>query len=253
MLMMIVLSCSSCIEVVGKTKRVIPNKQYQSKMIQVQDFDAVSVIGNCDVIFTPAAGEKSLELYASENVIDLIEVYVEGSKLVVRIKKDYNINRNNDVMELRVSAPMIRQAKVTGSATFLVTQDCEVDDLTLGVTGSGDILAKGIVADKVECSVTGSGDVKVAGLSAKELTAKITGSGDVEMAGSVDEASYLVTGSGDIDAEAVQAKAVKAKVTGSGDIRCYPIESLDANRTGSGTILYKGDGVNVTAKGVRKI
>ena len=251
-LAILLLTNCSCIDVVAKTKRVTPNKQYQVKPINVETFNAVSILGNCDVVFTPSTSQ-SLELYASENVLDLIEVYVENHKLIVRIKKDYNIMRSNDIMELRVSAPMIKQAKVTGSATFLLKEDAEIDNLTLSVTGSGKILTKKAVAQQVDCYVTGSGDIKIMQLLSKSVKVKVTGSGDVKMAGSVDKAEYLVTGSGEVDAEAVKAKDVEAKITGSGDIRCYPTESLNANRTGSGIIHYKGDVIKIGTKGVHKI
>lgn len=252
-LFVLLFSNFCCIDVMGKTKKVVPNKQYEAKTIQVGAFDAVSVVGNCDVVFTPTTGEQSLELYASKNVIDLIEVYVENQNLIVRVKKGYNIWRNGDVMELRVSAPMVRQAIVTGSADFLFNQEVQVDKLTLSVTGSGEILTKALNTGHIECSIIGSGDILVQDLTAQKLIAKVTGSGDIKMAGSADEASLSVTGSGDIDAEAVRVKTIEASITGSGDIRCYPTEELNAHRSGSGTIYYKGNSVKVESKGIIKI
>ncbi|MCE2617474.1 head GIN domain-containing protein [Phocaeicola oris] len=223
-------------------KFIRPNRQYTTKVINIGSFNAVNLVGNCDIIFTPSTGNQSLELYASDNVINYIEVFVKDNTLVCKIKKGINILRNKDKMELRISAPMISKAEVTGSGSMYFTADTEIHgSLDLGVTGSGDIQMEGLTCKNLETEVTGSGNISVNNLKADDVNANVTGSGDITLAGNIFSANYQVTGSGDIHADNLMAKEVNAEVTGSGDISCYAIETLKANRSGSGDIHYKGN------------
>lgn len=223
-------------------KFIRPNHKYTSKTINVGSFKTVSLTGNCDIIFTPAINSQSLELYASDNVIDYIEVFVEGNTLVCKIKKGINISRNNDKMELRVSAPMVSKAEVTGSGSMRFIADADIPGpLVLNVTGSGDIQMKSLICKKLNTEVTGSGDISVNNIKADNVEAEVTGSGDITLTGNTASADYDVTGSGDIHANNLMAKEVRAEITGSGDISCYAIETLNADRSGSGEIHYKGN------------
>ena len=234
------ISFCSCV-FAGKFIR--PNHKYTTKTINVSSFKAVSLTGNCDIIFTPATtNNQSLELYASENVIDYIEVFVENNTLVCKTQKGINILRNNDKMELRVSAPMVSKAEVTGSGSMHFIDDANIPgSLALNVTGSGDIQMKGLICNKLDAEVTGSGDISVNNVKVDDVEAEVTGSGDIMLTGNTASADYKITGSGDIHANNLMAKEVKAEVTGSGDISCYAVETLNANRSGSGEIHYKGN------------
>lgn len=265
---------NSCIYAGG----IRPNLNYVTKTVRVGSFSAVSLRGNCDVIFTPSSDKQQLELYASDNVIDYLEVYVKGETLIVGVKKGVNIlRRNKDKMELHVSAPMIGNASVTGSGTIRFTRDFALagpltfevtgsgdifteavtcKDFRLHVTGSGDITVKEAKCEELRLGVTGSGDITLSAIEANAVKAKVTGSGDIELAGNAAEAQYGVTGSGDINAKNLRVKVVMAEVSGSGDIDCYAVDHLTAHWSGSGDISYRGNPQITTShkqRGLHKI
>jgi hypothetical protein len=128
-------------------------------------------------------------------------------------------------------------------------------DVTVSISGSGDIENSGLQCGDLKVSITGSGDIELKNINASDVDAHISGSGDIQLKGKALKADYSITGSGDIAADGLLTEEVKARTSGSGDITCYASQSIEANRTGSGSIGYKGNPtkVDISKKGVYKM
>ena len=162
-------------------------------------------------------------------------------------------------LRVRVGSPEIDQLIMSGSGSIICKSDIEADgELTLRVTGSGDMITEKISCDILKSSVAGSGylktgsidaddvDVNVAGsgdwtsprIKADNLSLSVAGSGDIEITNvNIDDhLSATVAGSGDIDVSG-HASNVTAKVAGSGDISGrISYEHITKVKTGSGDI-----------------
>jgi len=241
-------------------KEVKASKNYVTKQIKVSDFDQIAVSGSLDVTYTQQSGKPKVEIYTSDNIVDLLDIYVKNGKLNLGFKKNVKVSYNK--LEIRVTSEDLNTVNVAGSGDFKFTNGLKTDQLKMNVAGSGDITASNIQCSQeftdnvagsgdIECkqlkaadmdiSVAGSGDLKIENALVTSVNASVAGSGTVKISGNADKANYSVAGSGDLYASDFKVQDISASVAGSGDIKCYAVEHLKARVSGSGTIGYKGD------------
>ena len=241
-------------------KEVKASRNYVTKQIKVSDFDQIAVSGSLDVTYTQQSGKPKVEIYTSDNIVDLLDIYVKNGKLNLGFKKNVKVSYNK--LEIRVTSEDLNTVNVAGSGDFKFTNGLKTDQLKMNVAGSGDITASNIQCSQeftanvagsgdIECkqlkaadmdiSVAGSGDLKIENALVTSANASVAGSGTVKISGNADKANYSVAGSGDLYANDFKVQNISASVAGSGDIKCHAVEHLKARVSGSGTIGYKGD------------
>ena len=241
-------------------KEVKASKNYVTKQIKVSDFNQIAVSGSLDVTYTQQSGKPKVEIYTSDNIVDLLDIYIKNGKLNLGFKKNVKVSYNK--LEIRVTSEDLNAVNVAGSGDFKFTNGLKTDQLKMNVAGSGDITASNIQCSQeftanvagsgdIECkqlkaadmdiSVAGSGDLKIENALVTSANASVAGSGTVKISGNADKANYSVAGSGDLYANDFKVQNISASVAGSGDIKCHAVEHLKARVSGSGTIGYKGN------------
>ena len=200
------------------SKTVKASKNYVTKDIKVDNFTKLSVAGSPDVTYTQKSGKPTVEVYTSDNIVDLLDIRVKDNTLYIGFKKNVSVSYNK--LEVRVSAE-----KLNGIA----------------IAGSGDINSSNITCNDLQVSVAGSGDMKLNNVTANFTRASVAGSGTAILSGSTQEAEYSVAGSGDLFASDFVAKKASASVAGSGDIKCHATDFLKVRTSGSGSVGYKGN------------
>jgi len=125
--------------------------------------------------------------------------------LQISINKNYS---SIEGIEVNVNAPEYDEVSISGSGDINII-DFKNDNLSLNISGSGDITANGEVQTLI-AKISGSG------LISKSATITINGSGDAKIWAS-DSISAQINGSGDIEYSGNPIN-VKSKINGSGDI-----------------------------------
>lgn len=243
-----------------KNKKVVASNRYVTKKILVENFNQIRLMGGVDVTYTQKKGSPQVEIYTSDNVVDLLDVEVKSQTLRIGFKKGTKVSYNK--LKINVSAEELTDIAVVGSGDFTLSNGLQTNEnLRMSVAGSGDIKGTNISCKKLRVSIAGSGDVKLARVKCDDLETKIAGSGDIELtqvdtqtvqgsiAGSGDikltgnalSAEYKISGSGDIEAHNLKAERVTADIIGGGDITCHAVKSLKVRTTGSGRVGYKGN------------
>lgn len=254
----------------GKTIKA--SKNYVTKNIKVDNFTGLSIAGSPDVTYTQKAGKPTVEVYTSDNIVDLLDIRVKDGTLIIGFKKGVNVSFNK--LEVRVSSETLNKISVAGSGDVVLFNGLKTDNLQLSVAGSGDMKANNIYCEKLEVSISGSGDIEGSNINCTKLKTSVAGSGDLKLDhvkstnteasvagsgtatlnGTTQEATYRVAGSGDLFASDLQAKRISASVAGSGDIKCHATDYLKARISGSGSIGYKGNPeVDSPKKGLHKL
>ena len=244
----------------GKTT-VKASKTYVTKDIRVKDFTDVEVTGSIDVEYTQKPGRPTVLVYTSDNIVNLLDVYVKDGTLHLGFKKNYRITY--DKLQVRISSEALGKVWVTGSGSFSMPGEVKTGNVGLYVTGSGDIMAHRLVCNGLKAHVAGSGDISGQEIVCASMEGSVTGSGDVSFGnllvaqtvdvkiagsgtfkingGEAGQAGYSITGSGDILAAGLKASRVDTQISGSGDIECHAVDFLKVRVTGSGDVGYKGD------------
>lgn len=139
-------------------KKVVASNNYVTKDIKVDNFKKISVAGSPDVTFTQKSGRPGVEVYTSDNIIDLLDIKVKDNTLYIGFKKNVNVSYKK--LDVRVSAEMLNGISVAGSGDIFLKNGLQTDDnLTINVAGSGDIKGSGIKCNDMKVSVAGSGDI----------------------------------------------------------------------------------------------
>ena len=83
---LMLVSATACAE------RITPSKNYVTKKVNVGSFNAISTSSSVDVIYTQSSGGQDVEIYAPDNLVDYIDVRVEGGVLKVGFKSPRIMN-----------------------------------------------------------------------------------------------------------------------------------------------------------------
>lgn len=247
------VSATACAE------RITPSKNYVTKKVNVGSFNAISTSSSVDVIYTQSSGGQDVEIYAPDNLVDYIDVRVEGGVLKVGFKSprnNFSINGKHK-KEVRVSAPAVNSLKASSSGDIIIKNGLKTSGkVTVKASSSGDVTGSTISCDDFAATANSSGDVILEKVSCTNFSADASSSGDVILAGICENASYRASSSGDVKAKGMKAVNVTASASSSGDVECYVTGSLTAKASSSGEVAYKGNPKNIDfspKRGLRKI
>ncbi len=164
-----------------------------------------------------------VEIQAQQNILDVIRAEVINNELVIKFKNGVNVKKHEPIV-VNVSSPTIKGLRVSGSGDLLVQTPLTSDNLSLTVSGSGNITVSDAEAD--------------------ELNATISGSGNITMTtGYADQGRLTISGSGSISMQAVEMREAVTRTSGSGQTRLTATERLEVHISGSGSVYYKGSPV----------
>jgi hypothetical protein len=221
LLLSIALLASSCGFIGGK--RIRGNGNWKTADHSVGSFDAVEVHGAMDVYVSQGpAGPVKIE--TDENLQEYVEVFVSGSKLVIRTKSGVNLRPTND-MKVYVTAPLYRKIDVSGACDIIGQSKLNNSEpLQLEVSGAGEIRME-VNAPKVEVDLSGSGAVHLAG-ETREF--------DVDLSGAADAKCFDL-----------KSESTRVEISGAGDAEVYASVQLNAKVSGAGSVRYKGNASTV--------
>ena len=199
-------------------ERVTGNGQVTSQQRSSGNFNSVEASGSVTVRIRQAS-TYSVRLETDENLMQYIEVFTSGNKLVIRSREGYNLHPSRDVIAY-ISAPSFR----------------EID-----VSGASDIIGEGLItgSESLSMSVSGSGNIDLE-LQVPSVSTSVSGSGTVILKGSASNFDASINGSGEVRCFDLQTDNSKLSISGSGDAEVHANKQLDVHVSGSGSVQYKG-------------
>ena len=147
------------------SKTVKASKNYVTKDIKVDNFTKLSVAGSPDVTYTQKSGKPTVEVYTSDNIVDLLDIRVKDNTLYIGFKKNVSVSYNK--LEVRVSAEKLNGIAVAGSGDVELKNGLKTDNLKISVAGSGDMKLNNVTANFTKASVAGSGTAILSGSTKK--------------------------------------------------------------------------------------
>lgn len=205
-------------------KRVRGNGNWTTQERSVSSFSSVEVNGAIDVHVVQGA-QRPVKIEADENLMQYVEVYERGDRLVVETKSGYNL-RPTQKMRITVTAPRYRKIDVSGA--------CDV-------IGEGKLNNP----DDLEIEVSGAGDIHM-DLNAPRVRVDVSGSGNVFLQGETRDFVVGLSGAGKVRCFDLKTENTKLDISGAGDAEVYASVSLDASVSGAGSVKYKGNASNVS-------
>lgn len=180
----------------SQSQQELCNQEYQSRQLHRSEPGRQP-----NVTYTQKAGKPEVEVYTSDNIVDLLDINVVNNTLNIKFKKGVSVSYNK--LEIRVSSETLNNISVAGSGNVELANGLKTDNLKVSVAGSGDIDADNITCTgNLNVSVAGSGDIEGSNITCANLTASIAGSGDLKLdnvSAAGTEASVSGSGHGNID------------------------------------------------------
>jgi hypothetical protein len=181
--------------------------------------DTIDIAAFATVRFVGGTG-TDIVLRGSPGVIANVEV--RGGRLALNCHSDSALRD----IEITLPGRAFRRVRLSG-ATNLVMENVNQPNLTLDISGSGRVQAKGTV-DRLTIHVSGSGRALLGELAMKELAVRISGSGKIEAAPK-EAADIQISGAGNVRLLSRPAR-LTSHVSGSGRIDQGPFESAEGKR-----------------------
>lgn len=185
---------------------------------EIGRFDAIELNGLGEII-VELGEEESLRVEAEENLLPHLETYTSGSRLVIEVEEDINIQPTEPVR-------------------FYITA---VSLEGVDVSGLGDVQLPEVEADRFAVSISGLGDIEFAGLNAEYFIVDLSGLGDLTIQdGEVFSQEIHISGGGSYTAGSVESSEVEVDVSGVGSATVRVSDTLKVSISGSGNVNYYG-------------
>ncbi|MFW5758668.1 MAG: head GIN domain-containing protein [Bacteroidota bacterium] len=198
------------------------------KTVEVPEFSKIIVNGKYNVSFT-AENERSVQVFADENLHEYIVTVVRNDALVIE-SKDFIHSRNE--LEVNVSNPSLNEVMLNGAAKFSTTNDMNADQFSLTANAASEAELKGTF-NKMVANQNAASSIILQGTT-KMLSIESNAAGSVD-------ASRMKAQNADVEANAaaearVFADTLSAKATSAGKIRYLGnpvISTMDVNSAGN--------------------
>lgn len=221
---------------------VRPSDKYVTREVKTGDFNALRTSTSLDIVYT--VGPRKVEIYAPDNLIEYIQVKVEGKELHVNYKENMNIQGKHKSCVI-VSAPAVRDFMATSSGDIIIKSPISLknSNVAMNTTSAGDIKALSINAKSVALGISSAGDIVAQDILADAVYISIISSGDIEIKEVVagTEVNAHTNSSGDIRIGVISAPTVSLGSSSSGDIRTVvKAGNADISANSSGNVSVSG-------------
>lgn len=182
------------------------------------EFRAVEFSVPADISYS--AGECALSVTTAQNVLDKLDVRVDGDVLVVELKPGVARLKNIKTFDVVLSSPELRSVGIDGAASFKAgTGVLSSEDFYIEVNGAGDISLASLRAADVGIEINGAGNVTVAGVDCTDIDIEINGASSCTVSGKAESAAAEINGAGDIDLSGLDTRELDSSVNGIGSIK----------------------------------
>lgn len=212
----------SCRHFLGK--RVKGNGEIRTEERSVNNFKNVEVSGAAKV-YVSQGSPATVKIEGDANLLQYMEVTQEGDKISIRERPGFNLSPTGD-LNVYVTAPVYNKIAASGACDIIgQNKITNPEDLSLHVSGAGDIRM----------------DVDV-----PSLAAEVSGSGSIDLKGETKDVDLELTGAGHAHCYNLLSENTKVDISGAGSAEVYASVKLDAEVSGAGSVVYKGNATSVS-------
>jgi hypothetical protein len=187
----------------------------------VTNFHSVASVGAHEVIVTIGAA-PSVRAEGPAEILDRMEVVVEGNELDIRFRRDlvgdFNWSGRRKAV-FYVTVPALRAAELTGSGSITVDR---------------------IEGERFSGRVTGSGSLAVRSLQVSDASFSMMGSGALSARGRAERAPVVLTGSGRASLGEVMSRDADVSLMGSGKVDLGASQRAQVSLMGPGNVVVTG-------------
>jgi putative autotransporter adhesin-like protein len=208
-----------------------------TETFEVSGFDQVelSTVGE---VHLEQGDTESVTVETDDNIMPVLVVKVDGSKLTLSSK----VNSNIDPSALTFTVTVKELSHViANSSGDIFTGPIKGDSLDVLANASGNVNLESVEVNNFSVTAGGSGNITVDNVEVESVHSDARASGAIQIAGTATSHTVEVGGSGEIDAGDLQTSTAEVTVKASGDVTVWVSDRLDVSIHASGNVKYYGD------------
>ncbi len=163
-----------------------------------------------------------LQINAPENIQPQIKTEIKDG--ILSLSTEGRMKNNQDIM-ITITVKSLNSLQIFGAANIKSENKLSCDNIAITSEGIGDI------------------DLNI---TATDIKLNNSGASNIKLRGSAHLLDAVISGSGDLKATNLEANKIIVKVSGSGNAQINVSQSLNADVSGSGSIIYKGKPIDRT-------
>ena len=196
------------------------NGRVKTEERTVDQFNRIDVSGSFD-IHIRQGDTPGLTIKADDNLLELIETSVSGSELKVKPQK--NISRAKE-LSLFITVRELEKVETSGACSIFT--DGELRSANL----------------EIECSGACEANMN---LRCDDLSIDISGAGDLTFKGIAENLKIESSGACEVSAFELKTLRTSIQISGAGEVDVYVTEELKVDASGAAEVRYKGNPRNI--------
>jgi hypothetical protein len=189
----------------------------QSDSRDVGAFRSVSIASGFQAVVSP--GPRGVTVRTDENVLPLVETFVQGESLVVHIKSG-TLLEHTTALEVAVSNPTLEGLEASGGSQV---------DATATATAHFAVNA------------SGGSEVKLDGLSSDAIEVDASGGSHVTLTGAATGGTASASGGSHVDLKAIALDTLNVDASGGSEIDATVATSVTGTASGGSTVSITGN------------
>lgn len=182
---------------------------------KVENFDGIDVGGMFEIHLVQSAN-YDVKVVADENLMELIETYVEGG--VLKISSRENIRKAKE-LDIYISAPNYNSLDLSGAVTVDNKGSIRSTDLSINSSGASEINMN---------------------IDTQKLNLDLSGASEVRLSGIAEYVNISASGASDMEMFELKTKEMKLSLSGASEVDCNVSEDLQIDASGASEINYIG-------------
>jgi hypothetical protein len=236
------LATTACIEVSVNTREhdtIRPSGEVVTRTYDFTDFEAIR-ISDAFAATIEQAPSYSVVLHIDRNVLEHVEIEVDGGMLMVGLDDDISV-RGRFRHEVVITLPVLRQLEVSGASDASIAGvDLADGDLSLRVSGASKLKSDAAVPG-LSLHVSGASQVE-GETTARELSVDLSGASKLTLSGSAGRVSLKAVGASRLHLDDLEAEAMEVELSGASGADVSVSGTLGpAHLSGASSLHYAGD------------
>ncbi len=194
-----------------------------SKDHDISDVNGIKVNGVFDVFITQDSKE-ALTIDTDDNLHKHIEVENKGG--ILHISTSGNI-QNAEEMTVHLTVKNLEEMDFSGATTIQSTEELSFEELELQCSGASEVTLE---------------------IDVKDLELDLSGASNLDLSGTIANAEIDASGASNLNGSNLEIDEAEVDVSGASNVEIHVTHSIDANASGSSSVIYSGDPSQVKVK-----
>lgn len=207
----------SCEDII--TNKITPSGPVTRESHQISGFTGLDVSNAINATVTFSDAEEGVIIEANENVQEVIEVFRQGTELVIKLKDNTSI-RGNATLKATITANSLDEFEASGASAITLLDVLYGDNVSVELSGASSFW----------------GEVRV-----NTIDAELSGASFMDILGKTNEAYFEASGASTLKDYDFNINSLYIDLSGASNAHFTVHETVDVEASGASNLYFAGD------------